>query len=381
MTCKGNRKKVLWILLMAVICLCPACSKTGSSEYRADEKLVYDHSMELKYATQFGVDYYQDGYKVITLSTGEKFIVVPEGKDVPDTGEKMTVIRQPLQNIYMVSSSQMDLVRAIDGLASVKMTGTKESDWYIDEIKTLMQKGNIIYAGKYNAPDYEMLLAEECDLAVENTMIYHKPEVQEKIEELGIPVIVEQSSTESHPLGRVEWVKLYGVLLDKEEEAEAFFENEMNSLNDISENEDNMDNKVSVAYFYVNSRGVVNVRKSGDYIAKMIEMAGGKYLFDNLTDENALSTMNIQMEEFIEKAMDADYLVYSSSIDGNIYTIEELLVKCPELKDSKAVSEGNVWCTEKNMFQETTGISNMILEFYYMITGEEYDFKYIYQLK
>ena len=48
-------------------------------------------------------------------------------------------------------------------------------------------------------------------------MIYHKPEVQEKLEQFGIPVLVEHSSYESHPLGRTEWLKLYGVLLGKEE--------------------------------------------------------------------------------------------------------------------------------------------------------------------
>ena len=48
-------------------------------------------------------------------------------------------------------------------------------------------------------------------------MIYHTPEVKERLEEFGIPVLVERSSYESHPLGRVEWIKLYGVLLGKEE--------------------------------------------------------------------------------------------------------------------------------------------------------------------
>ena len=38
-------------------------------------------------------------------------------------------------------------------------------------------------------------------------MIYHNPEVKEKLEEFGIPVLVEHSSYESHPLGRTEWVK------------------------------------------------------------------------------------------------------------------------------------------------------------------------------
>lgn len=65
------------------------------------------------------------------------------------------------------------------------------------------------------APDYELILSGGCGLAVESTMVNHVPEVREKLEELGIPVLIDQSSYESHPLGRTEWIKLYGALLGK----------------------------------------------------------------------------------------------------------------------------------------------------------------------
>ena len=81
----------------------------------------------------------------------------------------------------------------------------------------------MIYAGKYSAPDYELILNEGCDLAIESTMIHHNLEVQEKLEQFGIPVMVERSSYESHPLGRTEWMKLYAVLLGKEDVAEKVF--------------------------------------------------------------------------------------------------------------------------------------------------------------
>ncbi len=87
-----------------------------------------------------------------------------------------------------------------------------------------MQAGQIAYAGKYSAPDYERILAAGCGLAIENTMIYHTPEVKEQLEQFGIPVLVERSSYESGPLARMEWIKLYGILLGKEEQAEQVFE-------------------------------------------------------------------------------------------------------------------------------------------------------------
>ena len=43
----------------------------------------------------------------------------------------------------------------------------------------------------------------------------------------------------------------------------------------------------TVAFFYVSSDGTVVVRRSDDYIPKMIELSGGRYVFDDLTDDDS----------------------------------------------------------------------------------------------
>ena len=54
-----------------------------------------------------------------------------------------------------------------------------------------------------------------------------------------------------------------------------------------------------MAFFYITSTGEANVRKSADYLPKMIELAGGTYIFKDLGDEDdAASTLSMQMEEF-----------------------------------------------------------------------------------
>lgn len=60
----------------------------------------------------------------------------------------------------------------------------------------------------------------------------------------------------------------------------------------------------------------------------MIDIAGGEYVFRNLKGEdNAASSVNMQMEEFYAQAKDADYLVYNSTIDGNLASVDDLLAK------------------------------------------------------
>ncbi|MDO4340266.1 MAG: ABC transporter substrate-binding protein [Eubacteriales bacterium] len=358
-------------------------AEAGENEPVLLEGLNYDHSMELQYADQFSVDYYEDGYVLASIVDSGRFLLVPEGEKAPEgLGEDITVVEKPIDHIYLVATSAMDLFCSLDALDEISLSGTDTDGWYIEKARKAMEDGDILFAGKYSAPDYELILSEGCDLAVESTMIYHTPEVKEKLEQFGIPVLVERSSYESHPLGRTEWIKLYGALLGKEEEADAFFAEETKNLEEVFQAENT---GKTVAFFYINSTGSANVRKSGDYVSRMIELAGGKYIFDDLgEDENALSTVNMTMEEFYAKAKDADYIIYNSAIDGELHTMEELFGKSSLLKEFKAVKDGNVWCTGKNLFQETTGLGKMIEDIHTMLTTEDEDlteFTYMHKLQ
>lgn len=379
---KRNIFLMIILGMMTILCACSA-QRVSTSGDKNISGLEYEDSMNLKYAQQFAVDYYKGGYALISIKDGDRFLVIPEDKEVPENMDSdIKIIKRPLKNVYMVSTSAMDLVCAIDEENNIRLSGTKEKDWYVDKAKEAMKSGNMLYAGKYSAPDYELILSEKCELAVENTMIYHSPEVIDKLENTGVQVLVEKSSYESHPLGRMEWIKMYGVLFGKEDEAEKYFDEKTKEADKVIENveKEQNDNRKTVAFFYITSNGAVSVRKSGDYVSKMIELAGGEYVFKDLTDENALSTMNIQMEEFYATAKDADYLIYNSAIDGELYTMDELIEKSSMLKDFKAVKNGDVWCTGKNMFQETTGIADMIVDINSIVNGADGDLEYIHKL-
>jgi iron complex transport system substrate-binding protein len=346
-------------------------------EEKADDRsgetwcgLTYDHSMELQYAQQFRVDYYEGDYTRILIGEGDCYLLVPEGGEVPDELEDgVIVLQKPVQNIYLVATSAMDLFCSLDALDTIRLSGTNADGWYVEAAKEAMEAGDIVYAGKYSTPDYERILAEGCGLAIESTMIYHNPEVKEKLETFGIPVLVERSSYENHPMGRTEWIRLYGALLGKEEQADALFEEQAARVREV-ESAERSDK--TVAFFYITSNGYANVRRSGDYISNMIDLAGGTYIFGDLGDDGSgTSTVNMTMEEFYAQAKDADYIIYNSTIDGEIQTIEELLAKSALLSDFRAVKEGSVWCTGKNLFQETTGLADMIVDIHTILTDAQ----------
>ena len=358
----------LWAAALMGLALLAGCAAAPSTTSWQEAEPT--GRMELDYATQFTVDEYADGSRLVTIGGTDQYLVVPEGGNVPaGLPEDVTVLQQPLDQIYLVATSAMDLFRSLDGLGSIHLSGTNADGWYIPEARQAMEAGDILYAGQYNAPDYELILSEGCDLAVESTMINHNPEVQEQLQRLGIPVLVERSSYEANPLGRMEWVKLYGVLLGKEEEAEAAFDQAAAAAEALA---NQPSTGKTVAFFYINSMGTVNVRKTGDYVAEMIRMAGGTYLPEQPeANDNALSTMNMDMESFYQSVRDADVLIYNSTIDGELQTLDQLLDKSPLLADFKAVQEGNVWCTGQNMFQESMALGDMIGEFHRILTEED----------
>ena len=352
--------KKLFIALLAALLLAFAACAAPQQETAAPEPaqsepasavswddLTFDRTLPLQYATQFSVSYAGEDYTRLTIGDDQTFLVVAGDAPVPDgVPADVTVLTRPLSHIYLVATAAMDYFRQLDAIDAIALSGQKEADWYIDEAKAAMQAGTMVYAGKYSAPDYETILAAGCDLAIENTMIYHTPEVIEQLVRIGVPVLIERSSYEPEPLGRMEWLKLYAALLGREDAACAYYDDLIAAL--------------------------APVRKSGDYIAKAIRMAGGEYVsFDESGEENALSTMTIQMESFYDTALDADVLIYNSTIDGGITSIDELLAKSPLFADFKAVQTGNVWCITKNFYQESLALGDMILDVHAVLNNPD----------
>ena len=386
------KKKLLYqvfaVIMMAVF-LVTGCGQSGNdskdskSSQRSEEKasdkenvdipgLTFEKAMDLTYAKEFDVYYYKDGYKLIDVHEDRQYLIVPDGKEAPEgLEEDIVVIKQPVQNIYMAATATMSLFARLDALDAISFSGLEASGWYVEDAKEAMESGDITYAGKYSEPDYEKIVDGDCNLAIESTMILHTPKVQEMIEDLGIPVFVDYSSYESHPLGRTEWIKLYGAMLNKEDQAESFFEDQAKVIEELK---DFKNTEKTVAYFYMNSDGSVVVRKSDDYIPSMIEIAGGRYIFTDLknADSNAPS-VKLTMEEFYATAVDADYLIYNGTIDGQVSSIADLESKSDLFAEFKAVKDGNVWYTGKNLYQATDKTGELIKDIHLMLTGKDQD--------
>ena len=365
-------KRILIALLILMLGTAPAFAATEIPG------LTWERNMVKTYATEFNVDYYEGGYALIEVIDSASYLVVPEGMPVPESLDgSIRVLRQPLDKVYLQATSGMALIDRLGALDSIRLVGTRQNGWYVENAVQAMEEGKILFSGSYSEPDYELMINEGCDLAIESTMILHSPKVMEMIEMLGIPVFIEHASYEDHPLGRTEWIKVYGVLFDKEKEAEEFFNSQASVIDEFAEIENT---GKTVAFFYIASDGSVNVRASSDYVPAMIEIAGGNYIFEDISEPGSKrSAVSLTMEEFYNAAVNADYLVYNATIDDPIYTIDELIAKDGLFADFRAVQNGDVWCTGKYLFQATDIMGSLIVDFNHMLTGQD-DMTFLYKL-
>ena len=136
------KKKITAMLLSVVMAVSLTACGSGSGvgkekDTNISSELTYDHSMELTYAEEFSVDYYNDGYALATVADDGRYLIVPEGKEAPDDLAKdIIVLKQPLTNIYLVASIGMlqrwfkigfnRAARIMDQLADAGVVGEEE---------------------------------------------------------------------------------------------------------------------------------------------------------------------------------------------------------------------------------------------------------------
>ena len=340
--------------------------------------LTYESTDETKFAGCYRIHRYSGGYAVICVNDGRNYLIVPDGKEIPKT-EDMKILQQPLDKIYLAASGAMCQFDTIGAVGNIALSGIEKDSWYIDSAKKLMEEETLKYGGKYSAPNYEMMVSDDIDLAIESTMILHSPKVIEKLEQLEIPVFIDRSSYEQDPVGRCEWIKIYGLLTGKEKEAEQAFSEQLEkvtSLNDI----DFSGKKVS--FFSINSEHLIYTRGKDDYFAKMVEKAGGVYVAppENNKDGNS-SYLSVSTEAYYDYARDVDILIYNAAIEDAPKDLEELKKSDVIFGDMKAVKSGDVWYTDKSLYQFANKTGDIISDLSKVLSEKSDDTGFFHKLR
>ena len=375
--------KRLTALLLVLLLLLPAsgCAKTEGDWDTAPAIPGYGEPVRVENdaAVCFSIWRYAGGDSVITTNDGQTYLIsdsAPAGLD-----DRITVIPHSPARIYMAASAVMCFWDAMDRMGDIRFSALEADDWTVENAQVAMERWDIVYAGKYREPDYELLLTDGCDLSIQSTMSEHVPKVKEKLTELGIPVFVDRSSYEPDPLGRCEWVKVYAEIAGCPETGESLFAAQKAVFDSVADAlaAAPFSGKTAV-FFYITASGNFVTRKQGDYISRMIELAGGENVFAFEGEDNALSSVTLSPEEFVLAAKDADIILYNGTVAGTLSSIEELVSRNSLLADFRAVKNGAVWCTEANLYQNIMKTGEVLADFYAVFADTGEPLTYLHKL-
>lgn len=375
MNIKKKRSLIFLFVTLMSLSLLVACGNGEEEKKEVEETkgLVYEGSLELDYASSFEVDYYEGGYKIVSDWEGRKTLLVPEGKDEPEEMEEVVddVVFLSIDNIGAFSTVIATELRPIDSLDKIKLVTTEADRWHIEKIKEGLESEDIIYVGKNSAPDFELIEKGEPDLIILTTGTSHgENKITLKLDEMGINWISHATQRENDPRARLEWVKFMGGLLDKEDEAKEFFDEQVAKIDKIMNEGEYIkeEDKVTVATTFM-SKDTFYVRNAGDYQVKMLEMAGGKYVLEDLEPEENGNT-KMTAEEFYTRVEDVDFLIYDTSMGRDIQSVSDLVEHAEYLGDIKAVKNGNVWGVKAHYWQSSDNVADMIADLQQIINSE-----------
>ena len=392
-------KRSLALVLLAVLAmstlLFAACDKKENEQQGitvAYSQLTSTGKEENTFAELFSIEHLKDenekAYSKIEVFDKEKkldtsWLLLPEGVDKVSgapAGVNIMTFRDR-QNIMVSSASTMALINAMDALSKVPMT-TADTTWRIQEIKDAIDKGTVKEVGKYSKPDYEQIISIGAEkhvmFAVFSTMLDSVPDVYDQLTKTcNLRIMRDQSSYESHPLGRTEWIKIkiYGEIFDMRDKSDAVFNGQVEILNETTSkiNVPEAERKTVLIFYTTSTKDTFYVRNAADYVTELVNLGGGKQVAEIGPGKSGNTKMT--QESFIQECSQADYVLYNWTSGASGVKDESLqgLIDArlgDWFKDFKAYKEGNVWRTSNDFYQKMDKMGEMVADIYKMLYGE-----------
>lgn len=235
--------------------------------------------------------------------TSFKYLLVNKGDAVPEHDNNTKVIYVPIARLVCTSTTHIPLLDYLN--ESEALVGFPSTDYISSEnTRALIEKGNVTELGIDKGIDIERLALLKPDITMAYTMSGDFGQFK-KIEELGIPVVINAEYLEEHPLGRAEWIKFAAAFFNKEELADSVFSAIERAYLSTRE----MAAKVNIKPTVMS--GVVYgdtwfLPGGKNFAAQLIADAGGKYLW---AENSSNSFLELSFESVYEKANQADFWI------------------------------------------------------------------------
>lgn len=267
----------------------------------------------IQYAKNLAIEK-QSGYTVVTVSNPwpdavKNFTYILKEKNgiVPDSLKKYTQINVPLQSIVVTSTTNIPFLEML--CVEKSLVGFPHTD-YISSEKTrvLIDAGSVKNVGQNEKLNIEQLIDLAPELIVTFGIDNNNPTL-ENLQKSGLKVLIQADWMEQSPLGKAEWLKLYGVLFGKEKEANQLFDNIVKEYNNAVKLVASQKPTSTVLYGSM-YQDQWYVARGSSWVAQFMKDAKGDYLWKDLEGTGSLG---LSFENILDKAKTANFWIATGS--------------------------------------------------------------------
>lgn len=246
-----------------------------------------------------------DGFTLVTVKNpwkgGElhRYVLVPRDASLPDPLPEGTLVRTPVSRALVYSSVHTSLLRELGAINVVR--GLVDVQFFDDaSLLAGIKAGTIADCGSSMNPSIEKVIDMDPDAIL---LSPYQDSNYGQIASLEIPVIECADYMEFDPLGRAEWMKFYGELVGKRQQADSLYNVVVEAYNKVKTIAATAKSRPSVVTEMVIS-GVWSVPGGQSYMARILADAGADYLW---AGDNNTGSLSLDFSQVLNKAQNADY--------------------------------------------------------------------------
>jgi iron complex transport system substrate-binding protein len=325
--------KIYFLLAVVILGACGGREKKVAVTSSDSSRTV------LHYAHGFSVSYEGNIKRVVVArpfqgaTAGYTYLLVPQGEAEPAHTADEKVVRIPLKSIVCTSTTHIPLLDYLD--ESDKLVGFPTTD-YISSEKTraFVDAGKVHELGIDKGMNLEMLAALKPGMVMGYVTSSDYGQFK-KVEDLGLPAVMNAEYLEKHPLGRAEWIKFMALFFNKEKLADSVFNAIEKSYLDTKQRADTVRIRPTVL------SGVVYgdawfLPGGQNYAATLLRDAGCQYLW---ADDSTNGFLELSFETVYEKAHNADRWLGP----GSYNSLKEIVAADQRYTNFRAFKEKNIY--------------------------------------
>lgn len=349
-----NFQRVQFVLgssLMALAILLSGCTfavpPAAPSSLDADCVQDYDaetdyfpHKSKVEYAEGFALTYFNN-YKVLEVpspwpgaESSETYLLVQCGTPRPAGYDDAFTIEVPIESLVTLSTTYLPHLEILDEVET--LVGVESEIWvYSEVIRNLVQEGTVRVVGGGATVDVETVLVLNPDVIIAYSFGFPDGDAHPVLRAADQNVFLNAEYREPTPLGRAEWIKSTAALLNREEAANAYFEEVANSYIELAAATRAVSEKPS-AFVNIPWEGIWYVAGGNSYVANYLADAGAEYIWAH---DESTGALFLDFEEVFASAQEAEFW-----LDVGMYADRAALVSVdPRFDRFAAFQSGNLF--------------------------------------